>query len=246
MKRISSSMIAIMVSLIALPVLAQDSGFLTDYSLLKDREGDEYVDRVYVKEGISEMLDDFNAIMVDQPEILIAADSKYKGAKPDALKQLADIMRMALMERLEAGGYRVTDQPGQGVLFLHWALTDLYLKKKKRSILTYSPLGQVVHYSRQAAIKDLWKKIDIVEMTVELEMVDSGTGEILAAGVDSSGHRKTKTEEQDLVTWEELDAQMSTIGERVRCRMDNARRPAADRENCVAILIEPVYEEDED
>ncbi len=237
--------IAVMASLLALPTLAQDSGFLTDYSLLKAREGDEYVDRVYVKEGITEVLDDFNAIMVDQPEILIASDSKYKGAKPDALKQLADTMRMALMERLETGGYRVTDQPGQGVLFLHWALTDLYLKKKKRNILSYSPLGQVVHYSRQAAIKDLWKKIDIVEMTVELELVDSATGEILAAGVDSSGHRKTKTEEQDLVTWEELDAQMTTIGERMRCRMDNARRPAADREDCTAILIEPVYEEEE-
>ncbi len=245
MKGISSSLAAIMVSLIALPVLAQDSGFLTDYSLLKDREGDEYVDRVYVKEGISERLDDFNAIMVDQPEILIASDSKYKGAKPDSLKQLADTMRMALMERLDAGGYRVVDQPGPGVLYLHWAVTDLYLKKKKRSVLTYAPLGQVIHYSRQAAIKDLWKKIDIVELTIELELVDSATGEILAAGVDSSGHRKTKTEEQDLVTWEELDAQMQTIGARVRCRMDNARRPAADREDCVAILIEPVYEEED-
>lgn len=236
---------AIVIFLMAIPGQAQDSGFLTDYSMLQAREGDEYVDRVYIKEGIADILDDFNSIMVDQPEILIASDSKYKGAKPDALKQLADTMRIALMERLEAGGYRVTDQPGQGVLFLHWGITDLYLKKKKRNILSYSPLGQVVHYSRQAAIKDLWKKIDIVEMTIELEMVDSATGEILAAGVDSSGHRKTKTEEQDLVTWEELDAQMVTIGERMRCRMDNARRPAGDREDCTAILIEPVYEEEE-
>ncbi len=246
MKTTPRLVLTLVASLVAMPTLAQDSGFLTDYSLLKDREGDEYVDRVYVKEGISEMLDDFNAIMVDQPEILIAADSKYKGAKPDALKQLADTMRMALMERLDAGGYRVTDQPGEGVLYLHWALTDLYLKKKKRSILSYTPLGQVVHYSQQAAIKEIWNKVDIIEMTVELELVDSATGEILAAGVDSSGHRKTKTQEQDLVTWEELEAQLKTIGERVRCRMDNARRPAADREDCVAIYIEPVYEEEED
>ena len=36
-------MAAIAVSLIALPAMAQDSGFLTDYSLLKEREGDAVV-----------------------------------------------------------------------------------------------------------------------------------------------------------------------------------------------------------
>ncbi len=245
MKTSRSFVLAVAASFFALPATAQDSGFLTDYSLLKAREGDEIVERVYVKEGIMELLDDYNAVMVDQPEIFIADDTKYKGAKPDALKQLADTMRMAMRERLEAGGFNVTEEPGPGVLFMRWAVTNLYLEKKKRSILSYSPLGQVVHYSRQAAIKDLWKKIDIVEMTIELEFLDSVTEEILAAAVDSAGHRKDKTHEEDPVTWEELDAQMSTVGERVRCQLENARRPEGDRENCSAILIEPVYPEED-
>jgi len=241
MKTTPRIILAVAASLIALPTIAQDSGFLTDYSLLQTREGDTAVDRIYIKDGIMERLADYNAVMVDQPEVIIAEDTKYKGAKPEALKQLADTMRLAMMDRLETGGYNVTDEPGSGVLFMRWAITDLYLEKKKRGIFSYTPLGAVVHATHQAAIKDLWKKIDIVEMTVEFEFLDSGSGEVLAAAVDSSGHRKDKKAhiKEDDVTWEELDAQMKTYGERVRCQLDNAKRAEGDRENCTSIVIPP-------
>lgn len=239
--------LAVTASVVVLPALAQDSGFLSDYSLLEARDDDAALDRVYVAEGISAKLEKYNAIMVDQPEIFIADDTKYKGAKPDALSQLASTMRYAMMERLEAGGYNVTDEPGPNTLFMRWAVTNLYLEKKKRGFLTYTPLGAVVHATHQASIKDLWKKIDIVEMTIEIEFLDSVSGELLAAAVDSSGHRKDKKAgiEEDPVTWEELDAEMKTVGERVRCRMDNAKLPEAQRADCTAILIEPVYEEED-
>ncbi len=244
MKTGKSIVFAFVGCFLTLPATAQDSGFLSDYSLLQVREGDEVVDRVYIKEGVPERLQDYNAIMVDQPEVFLAEDTKYKGAKPDALSQLASTMRFAMMERLEAGGFTVTEEPGPDVLYMRWAVTDLYLKKKKRGLLSYTPIGAVVHATNQAAVKDLWKKIDIIELTVELELLDSATGELFAAVVDSSGQRKTKTQEQESVTWEQLDANMRTIGERARCQIDNARLPEAERENCLAILIEPEYPEE--
>ena len=166
MKTTLRVILTVAASLVALPALAEDSGFLSDYSLLKARDGDSALDRVYLAEGIEDKLEKFNTVMVDQPEIFIADDTKYKGAKPDALAQLASTMRFAMMERLEKGGYNVTDEPGPNVLFMRWAVTNLYLEKKKRGFLTYTPLGAVVHATHQASIKDLWKKIDIVEMTV--------------------------------------------------------------------------------
>ncbi len=247
MKTISRVILGIVASLIALPTLAQDSGFMSDYSILQEREGDAAVDRAWIKDGLADQLADFSAVMVDQPEIYLSEDTKDKFAKPDALQQLADTMRRAMMERLEAGGYTVTEQPGQNVLFMRWAISNLYVKKKKRGLFSYTPLGAVVHATSQAAIKDLWEKVDIVEMTVELEFYDSATEELLAAVVDSSGHRKDRDAdiEQDPVTWEELDAQMKTVGERVRCALDNARLPEANRQNCTAIVIEPVYPEED-
>ena len=227
----------------ALSAAAEDTGFLTDYSLLKARKGD-VVNRVYIHPDAAEKLKGYNAILVDQPEIFISPDSKYKGAKPDQLKMLADTSRLAMMERLEAGGYTVADDPGPGVLYLRWAISDLYLKKKKRGFLSYTPVGMVVHSTKQAAIKDLWKKIDIVELGLEAEFADAVSGEIIAAGTSKQGMRKGKDQEQDLVTWEELDAMFRTVGERARCSLDNARLSENQRQVCSDIVIEPEEPED--
>lgn len=218
-------------------------GFLTDYSLLEFREGD-FVERIYVIPNAVERLGDFNAVMVDQPEIFIAPDSKYKGAKGDQLKALADVTRFAMIERLELGGYSVTDEPGPGVMYLRFAVAEVYLRKKKRGFLSYTPIGLVVHATAQAAVKDLWKKIDIEQMRLEIEAADSVTGEVLAAGTSTQGVRKAKGQEQDVVTWEELDAMFNTLGERVRCHLDNARLPEDQWEVCTDILIEPEVPEE--
>ena len=79
-------------------------------------------------------------------------------------------------------------------------------------------------------------------MTIELELLDSATEEVLAAAVDRSGHRKDQKAgvEKDPVTGEELDAQMRTVGERVRCQLDNARRAEGDRKDCRSIVIPPI------
>ena len=218
--------------------VGEDVGFLTDYSLLETRQGD-FAERVYIAPGARKKLEKYSAIMVDQPEIFVSPDSAKKGAKGDQLKLLADTVRLAMMERLEAGGYAVSNEPGEGVLYLRLAVVDLYLKKKKRGLLSYTPVGAVAHASRQAAVKDLWKKVDIVEMGLEMEVTDSVTGEVLGAGTTAHGQRKAEGQDADLVSWEELDAVMRTAGERVRCQLDNARLAENRRQDCTAILIEP-------
>ena len=221
--------------------LAAESGFLTDYSMLESRPG-AATERIYIKPGAIDMLASYNAVMVDQPEVFMSADSKYAGAKPDHLKQLSDSLRSVLVERLEAGGYKTVDEPGPGVVYLRMAMTELYLKKKKRRLLAYTPVGAVVHATTKLATRDLWKKIDIVELNVEAEFLDSQSSDILAAAVMERGARKDKAagQKQELVSWEALDATMQTFGERVRCNLDNARSEAASREDCSQIVVEPV------
>jgi len=215
---------------------AEESGFLSDYSRLQNREGD-MVNRLYIAPGAIESLAAYNSIMVDQPEVFLSADTKYNGAKPDHLKQLADTLRIALTDRLEAGGYSVVDEPGAGAVYVRWAVTDLFLKKKKRNLLAYTPVGLVVHTTAQMAIRDLWKKIDIVELNLEFEFLDSQTSKVLVAAIIKSGVRKAKGQKQVLVSWEALDATVTTFGERIRCALDNARRPAADPLDCGSIKV---------
>ena len=222
----------------------QEVGFLTDYSLLEAQEG-KWANRIYLPANFVQRLADYDAVLVDQPEIFIADDSKYKGAKGDQLKLLADTARLATVERLEAGGFTVADEPGPDVLYLRWAIVDLYLKKKKRGLLSYTPVGFVVHSTKQAAIRDLWKKIDIVELGMELEISDTVTGEVIgAATTRQQGKRKSKGQKAELVSWQELDAMFSTVGERIRCNLSNAKRPESEWEICRDIVIEPEVAEE--
>ena len=224
---------------IQVSAIAADIGFLTDYANLEDNPGG-LVGRVYVKPGALDALVAYDAVMIDQPEVFMSSESKYSGAKPDHMKQLSDTLRQSMIERMEAGGYNTVDEPGPGVLYMRWAITDLYLKKKKKNFLAYTPIGMVVHTTSQLAIRDLWKKIDIVELNLEVEFLDAQNGEILAAAIMERGHRKDKKskQKQELVSWEDLDAVMRTFGERVRCNLDNARAEESVREDCTQILIE--------
>ncbi len=220
---------------------AQNNDFLSDYSTLQDHDEDtRFTARVYQVPNAEQRLGDYTSIMVDQPEIFIAADSKYKGAKGDQLKALADVARLSTIAQLEAGGLNVVDTPSTDTLYMRWAITDLYLQKKKRGILSYTPVGMVVHTTKSAATRDLWKKIDIAELRIEIELTDVVTGEVIVAGIShQQGFRKQKGEKADLVTWQELEALFDTTGARLSCGLTNAAKPAEGKVNCAAIWIDP-------
>jgi hypothetical protein len=218
----------------------QNNDFLADYSSLKKLDGAQFVDRIFKAPNMEQRLADYKSVIVDQPEIFIAADSKYRGAKGDQLKALADIARLSAIARLEAGGFNVVDEPSADTIYMRWAITDLYLKKKKRGILSYTPLGMVVHATKSAATRDLWKKIDIVELNLEVEYTDVVTGEVLAAVVThQQGFRKQKGTKVDVVSWQELEALFDTVGERMSCTLQNTRSPQEDWVQCNKIWIEP-------
>lgn len=221
----------------AVSVCAQDTDFFTDPSLLQPWDDTPFELR-YLHPDMEKIGPRYNAVMVDQPEIHIAADSRYRGAKGDHLKQLADAGRMAMVDRIESGGdWKVVDEPGPDVVYFKWAISELYLKKKKkkRGILSYTPVGMVVHATSQAAVRDLWEKMDIVELDLMVEFSDSLTGEVLSAGVTHEGQKK------ELVSWQQLNALFQTIGEQTRCRLDNNKLADSDkRDDCVSIEVEPV------
>lgn len=242
MKKLIPLALALCISTTA---VGQENDFLADYSSLEKREGN-FVERIYLVPNAEQRLADYNSVMVDQPEIFIASDSKYKGAKGDQLKALADVARLSTIEQLEVGGFNVVDEPGADTLYLRWAITDLYLQKKKRGILSYTPVGMVVHATKGAATRDLWKKIDIAELSLEMELLDVVTGEVIAAAVTSQqGMRKRKGEDAEIVSWQALDALFMTVGDRIRCKLSNARVAESSWEDCAAIWIEPEVPEDE-
>ena len=215
-----------------------EGSFLSDYSGLQPA-ADNPFEEIYIAPGALERASQYTAIMVDQPELFVHPDSKYQGMKPDDMKLVADGLRKAVVTELESG-YKIVDAPGPGVLYMRLAVGDLMLKKKKRPILAYTPVGFVVKAGRDA-FKDMSEKVDLQNMKIEGEVLDSQSQEQLAAITTSRGSLSGPTAEDSVVTWEEMSGLFTVLGKRVRCRLDNSKKPEDQWTKCGAIgLAAPV------
>lgn len=214
--------------------VAQDDegAFLSDYSGLKPA-ADNPFDEIYIAPGALERASKYTAIMVDQPELFIHPDSKYQGMKPDDMKLIADGLRGAITKELE-GAYKIVDAPGLNVLYVRTAVGDLSLKKKKRSVFSYTPVGALVKAGKDMG-KEVTEKVDLKNMKIEGEVLDSQSNEQLAAMTTSRGSLAGAADDASVVTWDELNGLFGVIGKRLRCRLDNSRKDASQWTNCGAI-----------
>ncbi len=202
------------------------SGFMTDYTQLK-KVTDGTADYRYIVPGGEEKMAQYNAVMIDQPEIFIANDSPYRGAKPKHLVALAETLRTGLTSALSENMY-VVDHPGKNVLYITIAITNLKLTKKKRGILGYTPAGFAIGGIHGVATSDLAKKANLQSMVLELEGFDSITGERIIAVIDAVG-----SDVQQHASWADLELFMARYGRIMQCRFDNSRLIAKQRVDCL-------------
>lgn len=212
------------------PALAQDSGFLTDYSNLVVAPDDTGANLWFIEPGYGDRAANSRGLFVDSVVFFVANDSKYKGLKPEEMALIGNSMRDALMRELH-GEFTVMDFADEGGLVLRVALSDVHLKKHKRGLLSYTPVGAVAHAAK-GAFEDVMAKVDLKVAMVELEVVDVSTGDIVAAATVKRGKEGSK---KDVTSWEEVQADFSLLGKRIACRLNNARKPEASRVDCLAV-----------
>ena len=205
------------------------SGFLTDYSQLQ-KVTDGTADYRYVAPGAEDKLAEYDAIMVDQPEFFIAADSEYRGVKPRQLDALAASLRHGFSQAL-AREFYVVERPGANVLFVRTALSNLKLKRAKLHGADYLPVGFVTLPARRGATTDIAKKASLQGVVLEIEIFDSVTGERLVAIIDSRS-----AEAGDLTSWEQIDQLAKDYGEVMFCRLLNSRYSEVARANCLEFI----------
>jgi len=201
-----------------------NSGFLDDYSILEPVAGSDA--RVYHAPGAWENFKNYKAVMIDQPVFIIAADSDYRGVKPDQAKAVADVMRQN-MSKAVSKTLPVVDMAGPGVLYIGIAASNVHLKKKKRGLLGYTPAGFVVT-SAAAATQDMQEKIILENMKLEIKVLDSQTHELLAAAVDSIDPEAKKPGE----SWADESTEMKYWSERLQCRFENSGKPKEQWQDC--------------
>lgn len=228
--------LAIGLAFTAAPVSAQetDGPFLSDYSGLKPSPDNPF-DELYIAPGALTRAAQYTAVMVDQPEMFIHPDSKYKGIKPDDMKAIADAMREAIAAELRSG-YQIVDAPGPNVLYVRFAAGDLMLEKKKRGILAYTPAGAIFQATKRS-LSDVTTYVNVRNMMIEGEVLDSQSLEQLAAMTTTRGSLSTKAaaDPEKEVSWDDMTALFGLVGKRLRCRLDNSKKPETEWTNCGAI-----------
>ena len=225
---------------------AEFSGFLSGYEKLEAVPG-EMASYVYISpEGIARA-GTYHSLMIDQPEIFISDDSKYKGMKPADMTLIAETFRNALAAEM-GSLYEIVEEPGEGVLHFRFALGGLDLKKKRRGIFSYTPAGAVVHAGVNMQ-KSVMAKTDMRGVVVEAEIFDSQTNEVLGQIIDMRARRQpSEVEEADRpeLSWELLTKMVDAYAKRLACRIRNGRLPAAERVACPATTLQDLIADQEE
>jgi hypothetical protein len=216
--------------------IAEESGFLEDYSILGP-DGAYGNARMFVAEGTLERMANYSKVMIDQPLIYIDPDSKSKGMKPDTMTAIAEMLRSAVSDAVSEQ-YQVVEEKGEGVLYFRWAVTNMYLQKPKRGVLSFTPVGAVA-YAAKSGLSDFVDKNTLVDLRLEGELLDSVTGEVFVALTLDRGQRKDKWENisEDPASWEELFAVGTALGQRFGCRLNNSRTVESERVDCAKIKL---------
>ncbi len=208
---------------------AQNVNFLTDYSKLTDGSGTGFT-KVYIAPGAFDKVGSLTSLMVDQPEIFIDPDSKYKGVKPADAMAVAEMLRAALISGI-GNSIDVVDEPGDSTGLINWAVTNIRVNKKKRGLLGYTPVGAVA-YGVKTQMTDIVDKTQAFDVVFELEGSDIETGDVYFAMVFDFKAEGVKA------VWQNALELAEGLGERVGCRVKNASLADNNRQDCMAIPLD--------
>jgi len=179
---------------------------------------------------------EYNKLLLDNVEIFIAPDSKYKGFDADQMKILADSMRAVMIHAMEPD-YPVVTRPGPGVLVARLAITNVYLGKPPLRLRHYTPIGLVVGGVKKLA--GVQKNFSIKNASVEAELFDGQSGKRVAVRIDTRPIRSLDEDPQSTgeiddfeewsddpkeLSWDVIEESLQVYGQRFRKRVEQARK----------------------
>jgi len=192
----------------------EKTGFLSSYGQLQPG-GDDQAALVYVKPGAD--FKQYNKLMFERIVVLLAGNATTRTIDPAMLKELTDYYQNAVFNAVK-GGYEVVDQPGPGVARVRIAITELKPSNPTANTLsTIVPVGIAVSAATKATSGD---NLGTGEAGTEFELLDSVTGERLAAAVDKRQGGKGVFRGK----WEDTKEAFDYWAKRFRQRLDELRK----------------------
>ena len=172
------------------------SGFLGDYSGFK--EGEKVKGAwAYSRPGTGiEVLKNYNKIMLDPVQVYGGSDDIFKDIEPAELQRAAESFHAILASTI-GSDYPIVTEPGADVLHMRAALTGSVPRDPKHGVASYLPVMLVFRAGKAATHSATDKEEIQVEVTVEMEFLDSLSNERLFAAVDSHRGSKEAVPESD-------------------------------------------------
>jgi len=195
----------------------ETSGFLNDYSMLKEGKGDQAL-MVYIDPQINTICKKYSKVILDSVTLWVHDDSSLTDVPVEEQQALTDYFYKSLATALEKD-YQLVDQPGPDVMRIRTALTEadgswVVLD----TITTVLPIGLGVSVLKSIA---LGTASFVADATVEMEIEDSLTGKRLVAAVDRRAGGKGWAKKFD--SWGKVETAMDWWAENLQNRLSECR-----------------------
>ena len=155
------------------PAGQDNSGFLQDYSKLEPHPTIEGA-QTYVNPDELNDLNDYVAMIVDPVEVYIASDGDPASISEEGLAAVTGYFQYAITSAV-ADAFPIVDEPNPLALRLRSALVGVDVGEGPAAVEISEETGEA-----------LARSINVSEVIVEFELVDSESGEVIAAAVDTA------------------------------------------------------------
>jgi hypothetical protein len=190
------------------------SGFLTDYSLLRPGEEGQ-LDFVYIDPDVD--FTKYQRVLFERVAIWRESTPGDEEVETEDYQRLADDLYFAVNEKLERSR-ALAEHAGPGVLRVYLALTDVRNPDAPLDVFTTETPPSRLTYEALALAEPTRRFM--AGISAEIEIQDSATGEILAAGVQPRiGSRRG-----EITDWTEVHAAFERWATWLETRLARARR----------------------
>jgi len=190
------------------------SGFLDNYDQLrKGEEGQALL--VFIDPDVN--FNRYEQIILEPVRVIASEGSDMAKIDPEDAKRMADYFYAALHQSLQQD-YQIVTKPGPNTMIVRVALTDATGSKVVLDTIgTIMPIGLALSILKKAATGT---HLSIGKASVELEILDAGTGKRLAAAVDARAGRKITGRFDKFGKWNDVQDACDYWVERMRVRLD--------------------------
>ena len=191
-------------------------GFLNDYSKLKPGGSDEAA-LIYRNPNVD--WKKYDKFMIDPVKIWDMGNESLKEVPKKDRDRLALILKVRVIEALKNEGLSRVKKPGPGVMRIRSAITEAEESKPVLdSLTTVVPQARLLSGAKNLAFGT---NSFVGSASVEAEITDSQTGEVLVAGVDRRAGGKTL--EGSLSSWDDVEQSFRFWADRFAWRLCMAK-----------------------